>query len=192
MAVLPDVLARDLDVVFCGTAAGKRSAEVRAYYAHPGNKFWATMHSIGLTPRLFEPGEYGELRNHHIGLTDLAKRVSGADSTLKRQDFGVQALRKLITKYEPKYIAFTSKRAAREFFGSDVNYGLHPSQLGRTRFFVLPSPSGLASRFWQKGRHWHELAALVRSLPPNNRIERRVSDKLSSSSVGARGAHAER
>ena len=30
------------------------------------------------------------------------------------------------------------------------------------------------------------------SMSPNNRIERRVSDKLSSSSVGARGAHAER
>ena len=29
-------------------------------------------------------------------------------------------------------------------------------------------------------------------MPPNNRIERRVNDKVPSSSVGARGAHAER
>jgi len=38
--MLPDVLAANLDVVFCGTAAGKRSAEVGMYYAGPGNRFW--------------------------------------------------------------------------------------------------------------------------------------------------------
>ena len=33
--VLPDVLAPDLHVVFCGTAPGTRSARDGAYYAHP-------------------------------------------------------------------------------------------------------------------------------------------------------------
>ena len=171
MTVLPDVLAKDLDVVFCGTAAGKRSAEVRAYYAGPGNKFWPTVHAIGLTPHLFAPAEYRKLLNYHVGLTDLAKRASGADSTLKRRDFSAPAVRRLIDKYQPRYVAFTSKRAAQEFFGSAVDYGLHPSRQGRTHFFVLSSPSGLASRFWQKGRHWHELAALACCRPPNNSPE---------------------
>ena len=58
---LPDVLRPDLDVVFVGTAAGRRSAAVGAYYAHPGNRFWKTLHSTGLTPRLFAPDEFREL-----------------------------------------------------------------------------------------------------------------------------------
>ena len=49
--VLPDVLAPDLRVVFVGTAAGARSAAVGHYYAGPGNRFWHTLHEIGLTPR---------------------------------------------------------------------------------------------------------------------------------------------
>ncbi|NIR58662.1 MAG: mismatch-specific DNA-glycosylase, partial [Gammaproteobacteria bacterium] len=35
MAVLPDVLAENLDIVFCGSAAGRVSAARGAYYAHP-------------------------------------------------------------------------------------------------------------------------------------------------------------
>ena len=178
MVVLPNVLARDLDIVFCGTAAGKRSAEVGAYYAGPGNKFWPTLHQIGLTPQRLAPAEYRKLLRCRLGLTDLAKLVAGADSTLMRKDFNAQALRKLVVKYQPRYVAFTGKRAAREFFGAVVEYGLHPSQSGATRFFVLSSPSGLASRFWQQGRHWHELAALVRGLPPKHRSSAAVTDEV--------------
>jgi TDG/mug DNA glycosylase family protein len=36
---LPDYLALDLRVVFCGTAVSARSAEVGGYYAGPGNEF---------------------------------------------------------------------------------------------------------------------------------------------------------
>src|SRR3546814_13773735 len=49
--VLPDVLAPGLRLVFCGSAAGRKSAELGAYYAGPGNKFWPTLYEIGLTPR---------------------------------------------------------------------------------------------------------------------------------------------
>ena len=55
MSVLPDVLAPGLRAVFCGTAAGTKSAIAGAYYAGPGNKFWPTLHAIGLTPRRFAP-----------------------------------------------------------------------------------------------------------------------------------------
>jgi double-stranded uracil-DNA glycosylase len=164
MFVLPDVLARDLDVVFCGTAPGTRSAQAGAYYASPGNKFWPTLHATGLTPHRFAPVDFRDVLKHRIGLTDLAKHVSGADSVLKPHDFDTRALRRIVARYEPRYVAFTSKRAAQEFFGATVDYGLHPYESGSTRFFVLSSPSGLATGFWQEGRHWHELAKLVRSI----------------------------
>ena len=43
---LPDLLLPDLRVVFVGTAAGKRSAELGHYYAGRGNRFWRTLHEV--------------------------------------------------------------------------------------------------------------------------------------------------
>jgi G:T/U-mismatch repair DNA glycosylase len=40
MPVLPDIRAPGLDVVFCGTAPGERSAERGHYFAGRGNRIW--------------------------------------------------------------------------------------------------------------------------------------------------------
>jgi hypothetical protein len=69
--VLPDVLGPGLRVVFCGTAVGSASAKRGAYYAGPGNKFWPTLHAIGLTPRRLMPEEFRSVLDYGIGLTDL-------------------------------------------------------------------------------------------------------------------------
>jgi TDG/mug DNA glycosylase family protein len=44
-----------------------------------------------------------------------------------------------------------------------VDYGWQPERVGATRLFVLPSPSGQATRFWDEGP-WRDLAAALR--PP--------------------------
>src|ERR1700712_1446785 len=80
--LLPDVLAPGLAVVFCGTAAGRVSAATGCYYAHPQNKFWRALYEAGLTPRLMAPQEYPLLPSFGLGLTDIAKTVSGMDSQL--------------------------------------------------------------------------------------------------------------
>ena len=80
MTVLPDVLQPGLNVVFCGSAVGAASARLGAPYAGPGNKFWPTLAQIKLTPRLIEPHEFRLLPRFGIGLTDLNKTESGADS----------------------------------------------------------------------------------------------------------------
>ena len=54
-----------------GTAAGRVSARRGLYYA--GNRFWRTLHEVGLTPIELRPGEHGKLLDYGIGLTDLAK-----------------------------------------------------------------------------------------------------------------------
>ena len=68
--MLPDVLASDLKVVFCGTAVGDQSARRKAYYAGRGNKFWTILYRTGLTPIMLEPEEYEKLLDFDIGLTD--------------------------------------------------------------------------------------------------------------------------
>jgi G:T/U mismatch-specific DNA glycosylase len=166
-AVLPDSLKPGMSVVFCGTAVGARSALRRAYYAGITNAFWKTLHEVGLTPRRFEPGEYRAAAALGIGFTDLAKHVSGNDSILRRTHFGADVLRRKILKFKPVVIAFTSKRAAEEFLRRPVEYGLLQEAIGSSLLFVLPSPSGLARRWW-KIKPWHELAKLVRK--PRRRL----------------------
>jgi len=160
MNILPDVLAPGLLVVFCGTAVSAASARRRAYYAGPGNAFWPTLFEVGLTPRLLMSDEYQRLPEYGLGLTDLAKRVSGSDDILSDRDFDRGGLEARIRHYAPAILAFTGKRAAEEYLRHPVRYGRISDMIGRTRLFVLPSPSGAARRFWDKGP-WQELARMV-------------------------------
>ena len=41
--ILPDLLKDNLKIVFCGTAAGNKSAERKAYYAVAGNLFYPAL-----------------------------------------------------------------------------------------------------------------------------------------------------
>jgi double-stranded uracil-DNA glycosylase len=158
--ILPDVLAPGLNVVFCGTAAGAASARAGAYYAGPGNAFWPTLFETGLIPRLFAPAEFRRVAEYGIGLTDLVKTVSGSDAVLTRDDFDRARLQTAVMRYQPRLLAFTSKRAAREYLRRDVNYGPQSETIGVTQLFVLPSPSGAARGAWSLAP-WRELAGHI-------------------------------
>lgn len=159
--ILPDVLQPGLALVFCGTAAGKRSAAERAYYAHPGNLFWRALHESGLTPSRWAPSAFPRLPEHGIGLTDLAKRHAGNDNELPHDAFDAPDLIAKIKRHAPRLLAFTSKNAARAALGHAVDYGLQEGTIGSTQLFVLPSPSGQARGHWDLAP-WLALGALYR------------------------------
>ena len=169
--ILPDLLASGLDIVFCGTAVGAASARRRAYYAGPGNGFWPTLYRVGLTPRLLRPEEYEQLLGLGIGLTDLAKEVSGNDDILSRSHFDCDRLRAVLAEYRPRIVAFTGKRAAQQFVGRSVDYGGLAEKVGETRLFVLPSPSGAACRYWSVAP-WQALAQLRLELTARDSAQR--------------------
>lgn len=156
--VLPDLLGPNLKVVFCGTAAGARSAQMRAYYAGSGNKFWKTLHRVGLTDRVLLPTEFATLPAYGIGLTDLAKGTSGADSTLLARHFDREALRSKIAQVCPRALAFNGKKAAQTFFNVRCAYGRQEERIGDTSIYVLPSTSGAANGHWDEA-HWRQLPA---------------------------------
>lgn len=164
--VLPDVLAPDLRVVFCGTAPGTRSAHDHAYYAHPGNYFWRTLFATGLTPRQLAPQEFPGVLDFGIGLTDVAKHAFGSDAELPRGAFDAAALARKLARYRPRIVAFTSKNAARAALGvaaRKLDYGEQREPLARSRVFVLPSPSGQARGFWTI-EPWRTLATAAKRL----------------------------
>ena len=163
MSVLPDVLAPGLRAVFCGTAAGTRSAIAGAYYAGPGNKFWPTLHAIGLTPRRFAPAAFMELLGLKIGLTDVSKFASGPDHAIKPTDFDVPGFRAKILVAAPGAIAFNGKKAASVVYGRStaaLGYGRGDMLPGFPPVFILPSTSGAASGHWDLAP-WRAFAAYL-------------------------------
>lgn len=161
--ILPDVLAPNLRILFCGSAVSRRSAQVGAYYAGPGNLFWPTLHRVGLTPRRIPPGSYRDVIGFGLGLTDLAKHAFGADHELPRGSYDAERLRRTVAAIQPHILAFTSKAPAKAFLGRSVEIGLQEDRIGRTEIFVLPSPSGRARRFWSEAP-WRDLAERVQGL----------------------------
>lgn len=160
--MLPDVLGQNLKVVFCRTAAGEQSARKKAYYAGPGNKFWWILYRIGLTPVQSDPSQYKDVLIYGIGLTDLAKNVSGADSVLSKKSFDSAGLEKKILKYSPKVLCFNGKRAAQEYWViGKVNYGLQDMKIGDTMVYIAPSTSGAANRYWDEN-YYFQLANLIK------------------------------
>lgn len=158
--ILPEHLRPGLKLVFCGTAAGRQSALQKAYYAHPQNKFWPTLHTVGLTPRLFAPQDYEQLWALGIGLTDIAKFSFGMDHQLPRGSLGAEAaaaLRARILKVSPRHLAFTSLTAGRAVMGKTAVTGEQPQRMGETRVWLLPSPSPLAANHWDIAP-WQALA----------------------------------
>lgn len=153
--LLTDILVPGLRVVFCGTAAGTASAKAKAYYAGPGNAFWATLHATGLTPELLEPKEFRRLPEFGIGLTDICKVLYGSDEEVGTVEFDVDGLRERIAKVEPTF-AFNGKNAASGALERAVGFGPQPEQIGGASVWVLPSTSGAARRFWDV-EPWREL-----------------------------------
>ena len=164
--ILPDRLKPGLKLVFCGTAAGRQSALQQAYYAHGQNKFWSTLHRVGLTPHLFMPQEYEKLWELGIGLTDIAKHVYGMDHQLPKDALGaeaVAALKTRVLKAKPLILAFTSLNGGRKVMGTKAVAGEQEEKLGNTRVFILPSPSPLAANHWDI-EPWRALALAYKKL----------------------------
>lgn len=160
--ILPDLLRPGLKIVFCGTAAGTTSARRGHYYAHPQNKFWPTLHTIGLTPRLLDPSEFRLLLDWGVGLTDIAKSAKGMDKELPPGSLGrlaCEALRLRILEHQPAILAFTSLTAGRRYLRRQADFGEQGETIGATRIWLLPSPSPAANWNWRAHERWWRAAA---------------------------------
>jgi TDG/mug DNA glycosylase family protein len=164
--VLQDLLQDSLDAVLCGTAVGTASALAGAYYAHNQNKFWKILSETGLTPALLQPHQYRELLQHRIGLTDFVKTHSGMDHEIPMSKLAEDSRARLIasiTKYRPRFLAFTSKNAGQQFLGGKREYGEQTERIAETRIWILPSTSGAAQGSWRP-EIWHAFAERVRTV----------------------------
>jgi TDG/mug DNA glycosylase family protein len=144
--ILPDVIAPDLDVLFCGINPGLYSAAVGQHFGRPGNRFWPTLHRAGFTPRLLAPSEQQELPAYGCGITNIVARATTAADELTREELiaGGRTLSRKVRRWKPRYLAIVGIQSYRQAFGRpDAKIGLQEETIGATRIWVLPNPSGL-------------------------------------------------
>src|SRR6188474_362762 len=104
---LPDVIAPNLKVLFCGINPGLYTAAIGHHFGRPGNRFWPTLHAAGFTPRLFDPSEEHELVPLGFGITNVVARATAAADELSESEMitGGRSLKKKVLKYGPEYLA---------------------------------------------------------------------------------------
>ena len=73
---VPDVIAPDLRVLFCGINPGLYTAAIGRHFGRPGNRFWPALHGGGFTPRLFSPFEESLLLDLKFGITNIVERAT--------------------------------------------------------------------------------------------------------------------
>ena len=146
---IPDVLADDLDVLFCGINPGLWSGWSGHHFARPGNRFWPALHRSGFTPRLLAPSEQDLLPSWGLGITNLVGRASARADELTPAELvaGGAALRAKVAARHPRWLAVVGITAYRTAFGhAKATVGPH-DDLGATHVWVLPNPSGLNAHY---------------------------------------------
>jgi double-stranded uracil-DNA glycosylase len=147
---LPDVIAPNLRVLFCGINPGLYTAAVQQHFGRPGNRFWPTLHRAGFTPRLFAPSEQRELLQLGIGITNVVARATAAADELTREELikGGTILTRKVKRFAPRYLAIVGIGAYRTAFDRPkAKMGLQDENIGDTQIWVLPNPSGLNANY---------------------------------------------
>ncbi|KAH9005564.1 uracil-DNA glycosylase-like protein [Lactarius hatsudake] len=109
---IPDCVAEDLDVLFCGINPGHMSAVTGHHYANPTNHFWHCLHLSGFTQRLLLPSEDFTLpERYNLGLVNLVDRPSTSQAELSAQEMAssVPALLTKIARFRPRVVCFIGK-----------------------------------------------------------------------------------
>ncbi|WP_431224952.1 G/U mismatch-specific DNA glycosylase [Serratia sp. L9] len=141
-----ELLAPNLQVVFCGINPGLSSAHQGYPFANGSNRFWKVIHQAGFTEHQLAPEQWRQLQDNGCGITALVARPTVAASELSRDELrsGGEDLKEKILRYQPRILAILGKQAYSSAFGlRNVAWGRQDLMLGKTGIWVLPNPSGL-------------------------------------------------
>ena len=148
--VIDDLIAPNLNVLFCGINPGLYSGATGHHFARPGNRFWPALLAGGFTPRLFAPAEKALLLECGCGITNVVARTTATAAELSDDELraGGKTLRRKLLRYKPRMLAVLGIGAYRAAFDRpDAKLGLQPDVVGVTRLWALPNPSGLNAHY---------------------------------------------
>jgi TDG/mug DNA glycosylase family protein len=147
---VPDLIAPNLNVLFCGINPGLYSGVTGHHFAKPGNRFWKVLHNSGFTEKQLLPSNEHELLKNGYGITNVVERATATAAELAPEEFvaGGQKLVEKIKRFQPKYLAILGIGAYRTAFNRPKTVlGLQTEQIIRTHIWVLPNPSGLNAHY---------------------------------------------
>jgi TDG/mug DNA glycosylase family protein len=147
---VPDVIARDLKVLFCGINPSLYSAAVGHHFARPGNRFWPALHAGGLTERLLRSEEEQLLLSQGFGITNLVDRATARADELTAAELAVGARRLAakVRRWRPAAVAVLGVTAYRTAFARPgAAVGRQTDTIADAVLWILPNPSGLNATF---------------------------------------------
>lgn len=148
--LVPDIIAADLKILFCGINPSLYSAAVGHHFARPGNRFWKTLYAAGFTERLFQPAEDRELLRLGYGVTNMVDRATARADQLAAAELvaGQQSLIAKVEQYQPQVLAILGVSAYRTAFNQPkAAMGRQPAGLAGAMLWILPNPSGLNAHY---------------------------------------------
>src|SRR5215467_12460728 len=147
---VPDVIAPELKILFCGINPGLYTAAVGHHFARPGNRFWPAIHQAGFTTRQLSPFEERELLDLGYGVTNVVNRATATAEELTRGALvaGAFELREKVIRYRPRCLAVLGLGAYRTAFERKVaGPGRQSEMIGDSVIWVLPNPSRLNANY---------------------------------------------
>lgn len=147
MNEIPDHLEHGLSVLFIGFNPSLRSGEIGHHYGNPRNNFWRILEQSGLTPRLYNTYEDGELLKLGYGFTNIVMRPTRGIEDLTREDYeqGREELKQKLLTYRPRVACFVGKGVYKEYSRrTRIPWGFQQEPvIEEMHEFVAPSSSGL-------------------------------------------------
>jgi TDG/mug DNA glycosylase family protein len=143
---IPDLIAPNLDVLFCGINPGLYSAATGLHFARPGNRFWRALRDGGLTPEVLKPWQQEAMLACRLGITNLVKRATATAAELDDDELrsGRRALERKVRRYAPRVLAVVGIGAYRVAFERPkARLGRQPETIDATLICVVPNTSGL-------------------------------------------------
>jgi TDG/mug DNA glycosylase family protein len=143
---VPDVIAANLTVLFCGINPGLYSAAIGHHFGRPGNRFWPALHRAGFTERLLTPWEERELLARGSGITNLVDRATATAAELSGEELraGARKLGRKVRRFQTRWVAVVGVTAYRTAFARPhAQLGRQSETLSGAGLWVLPNPSGL-------------------------------------------------
>jgi TDG/mug DNA glycosylase family protein len=147
---VPDVVAADLRVLFCGINPGLWSGATGRHFAGPGNRFWKVLHGAGFTDRVLQPSDDEELLSAGLGITNLSARTTKTAAELTKDELwnGAVLLERKVARLRPQFVAFLGLQAYRSAFHRPrAQVGPLSEPVAEARAWLLPNPSGLQARY---------------------------------------------
>ena len=147
---LPDVIAPDLRVLFCGINPGLYTAAVGHHFARPGNRFWPALYKSGFTDKLVSPFDEHELLQNGLGISNVVPHATATAAELTKEDFirGGRRLAAKVRKFRPRVVAILGVGAFRTAFANPkAIIGEQIERIHSARVWVLPNPSGLNANY---------------------------------------------